>query len=246
MFYLTGDTHSDVVCRIKTWIDLYYEDTYEDNYLIILGDFGLIWHSNPTEFELVQIELINKLCLETKLTLLFLDGNHENFERLEKFPIIEWNGGRVGKISPFIFHLQRGESYKVSEYAENWRFVVLGGADSHDKEWRVKPEAFLKYGKLWWPQERISDKDVDNTLEQLNEYDCKVILTHDCPSTIYSMIYAETPKQSNHQLQKVFDEVYNRGKNSYWFFGHQHLNQTWHLDNVKCTALYEEIIPLNL
>ena len=63
-----------------------------------------------------------------KFTTLFVDGNHENFDRLYSYPIIEWHGGKVHKINSSIFHLMRGEIYEI----DNKKIFAFGGASCHD------------------------------------------------------------------------------------------------------------------
>ena len=61
-------------------------------------------------------------------TTLFVDGNHENFERLYRYPVEEWHGGKIHKIRDSVIHLMRGETYDI----DNKKFFVFGGAKSHD------------------------------------------------------------------------------------------------------------------
>jgi metallophosphoesterase superfamily enzyme len=61
----------------------------KSDYVIIAGDFGVIW-DNSKEQDYFLKWLDNK-----KFTTLFIDGNHENFDLLNEYPITEWNGGKV-------------------------------------------------------------------------------------------------------------------------------------------------------
>ena len=52
-----------------------------------------------------------KWLSEKPWTTLFVDGNHENFDRLKNYPITEEWGGKVQKIYDKVYHLMRGEIY---------------------------------------------------------------------------------------------------------------------------------------
>ena len=53
--------------------------------------------------------------------MLFIDVNHENFEKLNSYPVETWCGGKVHKNHNNVIHLMRGEVYCVEE---NTIFVV--------------------------------------------------------------------------------------------------------------------------
>ena len=131
--YITGDTHSDFR-RFRPYIfneQLGFSGNPEDNYMIICGDFGGIWYSK--DYEETQEYLPEENDRLVKLnsypwTTLFVDGNHDNFDRLYSYPVDDWHGGKVHRIKPNIIHLMRGESYLI----EDKRFFCFGGASSHD------------------------------------------------------------------------------------------------------------------
>ena len=71
MIYITGDTHGDVdfdkLLKLKEK-NLSYED-----YLIICGDAAICW----SPFDLIRFLRIYN---DIGCTILFVDGNHENFD----------------------------------------------------------------------------------------------------------------------------------------------------------------------
>lgn len=73
----------------------------KEDYLIITGDCGVL-------FDVVQSPSIINLYSYLPYTVLFVDGNHENFNLLNFIPVSVWNGGKVHKISNSIYHLMRG------------------------------------------------------------------------------------------------------------------------------------------
>ena len=50
---------------------------------------------------------------EKPFTTLYVDGNHENFDRLYGYPIENWQGGKVHKIRPSVLHLMRGQVFEI-------------------------------------------------------------------------------------------------------------------------------------
>ena len=91
-----------------------------EDFVIICGDFGLVWQDCAEERRWLN-------WLEEKpWTTLWVDGNHENFDRLHTYPATEWHGGKIQKIMPHVFHLCRGQIFQL----ENRRIFTMGGAGS--------------------------------------------------------------------------------------------------------------------
>ena len=94
MIYITGDTHGTT-----DWEKLNTRNFSEQefmnpdlDYVIITGDFGGIWGDEEDAY-------ILKKYNQRNFTTLFIDGNHENHDLLDKYPVEEWHGGKVHKIS---------------------------------------------------------------------------------------------------------------------------------------------------
>ena len=94
MFYITGDTHADFSRFKENKFPIQSEMTKND-YIIICGDFGGVWnYIVESIYEKHWLDWLNN----KNFTTLFVDGNHENFERLYNYPVEEWHGGKVHKI----------------------------------------------------------------------------------------------------------------------------------------------------
>ena len=102
--FVTGDIHGDPR-RLNT--ESFYEQKQfsgdkDENIVIILGDFGLIW-SRDSENKQEKYYLD---WLEQKpFTTVFVDGNHENHVRLATYPVKQWHGGLVHEIRPLCQHV---------------------------------------------------------------------------------------------------------------------------------------------
>ena len=89
MIYITGDCHSDFVRFSKENFPEQIVMT-KDDYVIICGDFGGVWDVDEES----KRETWWRDWLEGRsFTTLFVDGNHENFDRLYAYPVEEWNSG---------------------------------------------------------------------------------------------------------------------------------------------------------
>jgi len=109
MIYITGDCHGNFE-RFNNSIFPEQEEMTKDDFVIICGDFGGVWHKDvESEQETMILD-----WLECKpFTTLFVCGNHENFDRLYGYPVEEWNGGNVHRIRPSVIHLMRGQVFTL-------------------------------------------------------------------------------------------------------------------------------------
>ncbi len=231
MIYLTGDTHIPLdIDKLSTKNFPAQKKLTRNDYVIVLGDFGLLWKKNKI-YE-YWLDILSK----KNFTLLFVDGNHENFEWLNSFPVKFWNGGSVHEIAPNILHLMRGHIFKIDKR----RFFVMGGADSYDRLQRV---AYID----WWPEERPNRADMQNAEAMLNLVNFKVdyVLTHTCPAEVLPAIKKRHPEYrfdgENYSVENLLQDIKDHLAFKEWFFGHWHENFTY--KNYRC--LYGDIICLN-
>ena len=243
---VTGDIHGNPFQRLNLENFPEGKTFTKEDYVIILGDFGLVWDDSAMEHSCLD-------WLENKpWTTLFIDGNHENYDLLNKFPIKEWGGGRVQKIRSSVIHLLRGEVYDIGGY----KFLAMGGARSHDiqdgvlevgdpriKIWKKDNFKLFRINHIsWWEEEIPNEEERKNALKNLAENDYKVdyILTHEAPSSdvvlMDHLLYH--PDEYSRWLEM---EIRQKVRYKKWFFGHYHLN----LDvNEKETCLFERRIRI--
>ena len=222
MIYVTGDTHIPIdVSKLNATNFPQQKEMTKDDHLIICGDFGAIWDGGKEDF-------FWQNWLDTRnFTTLFVDGNHENFPMLYEYPLIDYKGGKVHKIKDSVYHLMRGEVFTI----EDKKFFAMGGASSHDKEFR-------KSGVSWWPEELPSEKEYKNATDNLdaNNREVDYIITHCAPISIQARL---APDYAVDGLINFFEYIYESDiKYTKWYFGHYH-------DDVdiddKHTCLYYDI-----
>lgn len=252
MIFVTGDIHSKPH-RFSTDIFFEQKEMTKDDYVIILGDFGLVWNfESESKMEKFWLD-----WLENKpFTTLFLSGNHENYDRLDAYPVEEWNGGKVQKIRPSVIHLMRGQIYTLQGHT----FYTQGGASSHDvcdgilelddPNYKLKkkrldqdPYALYRVNHLsWWERELPSEEELQEGLENLAKHDNKVdyILAHS-PSTSLLMEMDDGSYQID-RLTEHLQYVTETVEHKYFLFGHMHENRNF--PEKKAACLYEQIIRL--
>ena len=226
MILVTGDTHG-VIDYNK--IDILNDKKIlsKNDYLIIAGDFGGVWNKNTLE---------NDLSYYTKLSfnVLFVDGNHENFDLLNSYPISIWNGGKVHKIKNNIYHLMRGQIYNI----ENKTIFTFGGGTSIDKYRRIEHIS-------WWEDEIPSLDEIKEAKSNLKKYNNKVdyIITHsiDSKSLNNPNLFIYGNKCESFEDNYILDWFNDNVSYKHWYFGHYHIDAI--IDDKK-TALYNNIIEL--
>ena len=248
MIYITGDCHANFNKFDKTRFPIQEEMTKGD-YVIICGDFGGVWNYQvESEYEKHWLDWLNN----KNFTTLFVDGNHENFDRLYKYPVEEWHGGKVHKIRNSVFHLMRGEIFTI----DNRKFFAFGGAKSHDiqdgivnidEEERIynlrKMRAFFRIRNYsWWDLELPTEDEMINGIKNLEKVNYKVdyIISHCCPTSVQSLIGG--PGFEKDILTDYFQQISEKCEFKMWFFGHYH---DYRKINSQYVLLYEDIIPLH-
>ena len=232
MIFITGDTHADVE-RFNTEIFPEQKEMTKDDYVIVLGDFGLVWNKAESKYEKHWLDWLDK----KPFTTLFIDGNHENFDRLETYKSETWHGGRIQRIRPSVIHLKRGYVFNL----QGLKFFVFGGARSHDiqdgilqpgdpkiKEWG--PSGYRKLyrvlGESWWPQEMPTEAEMIRGRKNLakNNNNVDFVLTHDMPTsmlTLYCSLYANFRAKPD-ELEDYLEEIRCNNEYKRWFCGHYH------------------------
>lgn len=235
MIFITGDTHIPIdVEKILNypWHTTIYENDFNDfesidlcdNYLIVCGDFGLIWSQQESITEKFYKNAFK--CLPIKI--LFIDGNHENHDRLNQYPVCDWHGGKVSFIDEQIIHLKRGQVYEIN----NKKIFTIGGAYSHDIETRTPYVS-------WWPNEVPNTNEMNEALNNLAKHNNKVdyIITHDISSNVIPEL---NPKYDKDNFNDFLEHIDKTVSYEQWFFGHYHQDKI--IDKHRC--LYNDIIQI--
>jgi hypothetical protein len=150
MICITGDTHGTIdISKLNHVASALRKVDDENHYMIIAGDFGMIWQQSYSDSQINTKDMIaiRRVYEKKPWITLFVDGNHENYSRLcteeyvkymrgeditgadqGEFPLVDMFGGKVQKIRDGVYHLLRGEIYTI----HGKKILAFGGASSHD------------------------------------------------------------------------------------------------------------------
>lgn len=216
---LVGDTHGNggfVRTAVKR-----YAEVSEADVIFQLGDFGFTFHEHFIE------------CVQdVGLPWYWLDGNHDNHDFLSE-PKRDADGNvidlppfsdpsRFHEIWPNIFYSARGHAWEW----DGVHFLTCGGAFSIDRAYRTQHVS-------WWPQELITDAEVDRCVSQ-GKVD--IVLSHDAPAGVdplEAMLEATGYKVgvesrlNREQMTKIIQAC----QPSHLYHGHYHFAYTGTADN---------------
>lgn len=204
MIYATGDMHGDY--------DLFSQKKFKNindgDTLIVCGDFGFIWRGDSKERK-----VLDKLARK-KYQILFVDGTHENFDLLDKYPVVGFAGGKAHKIRDNIYHLMRGQVFEI----EGEKIFAMGGGESPDID--IRPE-----DTTWTNDELPNREEMREGARNLERYKFKVdyIVTHEPAQKIKTFLNlkdVEAPRVS--ALNAYFQELSANCEYTRWFFGSLH------------------------
>lgn len=226
-FVIAGDTHGTFdIRKVINYFEGREDEYTKEDYLIICGDVGVCGFSASDEAK------TRSILRNLPVTVLFVDGNHENFEQLNSYQIDSWNGGKVHFIESDIIHLMRGQIYDI----DGVRFFTFGGAYSIDKAYRAE-------GISWFPEEMPNREEYEegwNNLERVG-FQVDYILTHTGPREIAaSMGYGEL-SDDEVELRQYLQRVADNTDFTAWYFGHFHEDAEVE-DMFFC--LYDEMVEL--
>lgn len=201
----------------------------------VVGDFGIWTH---VQAGVHFLDAVEEEARALGLIVTFTDGNHENFDDLYAIPV-DQDGWR--RVRPHIWHAPRGHIWRWGGI----NLMSMGGAHSIDGPGGIwtqargpltKPKQLMGRANArvlldgmdepvvlpkghdlggWWPQEVITDADVEiainNMAQWVDDYplwpDIDVLFAHDAPSCIpISGINGYPAGDENRaKLQKVYE-----------------------------------------
>ena len=209
MICITGDVHG-WEWRFDEERCPYLKKLGAGDFLIVAGDFGFVFLNDQRERKF--LDSLAKL----PYTVLFIDGNHENFDALFKYPLDMWNGGKVHIIRDNVLHLMRGQVYGI----EGKKFFTFGGGYSIDKFLR-------REGVSWWKEEMPGLAEYEEGMRNLEKHGFKVdyIITHAAPESVMNMIFPnhDPEKELNLYLERVKQATEFR----HWYFAHLHMEEDY-------------------
>lgn len=238
MVYITGDCHADFT-RFSTRNFPEQKTMTRDDYVIVCGDFGGIWNFMvPSKDEIYWLNWFS----QKPFTLLFVDGNHENFDRLKEYPKVKYHGGMAHKIRDNIYHLMRGYVFDL----QGKKFFAFGGARSHDIQdgilnfedyqsindcirdynARTRRGEMLRINHLsWWADELPTSAEMKRGIRELEKvnFDVDFVISHCLPQEVCTV----AGYRSSDKLTMYFNELVLEHKLKFyrWYCGHYHRDE---------------------
>ena len=210
-FYVTGDVHGNLdidKLNVKNFKESSSLD--KNDYLLICGDVAMFWDNGDDDF------YTKIFYAKQPYTVLWIDGNHENFNLINQLPVEKWNGGKVHKIYDNIYHLMRGQVYNIDGHT----IFTFGGAESHDKIYRTK-------NLSWWEQEMPSLEDLEEADKNLKKVNYKVdyVFTHCIYNDLQDYLSKFITGYNQNILTDYFQSLYEKLDYKTWYCGHYHLDE---------------------
>jgi len=238
---LLGDTHGNTGFVLNKVIPAAKAAGVQWIYQV--GDFGYWEH---TDEGVQYLDEVQEGLVLAGLNLVFIAGNHDKVSLISK---------RYPKVDDFyivrssIWFAPNGTQWEF----EGTSFVALGGAYSVDKDWRLKVEAerainlaagnaYYALGdypdhyvaerahaetaeSLWFPEEEMTDDDLDRILLDLRDTKVDVILAHDKPLSSNPMIKL-LPIPECQPNQRRLQKAVNTLQPKLFVHGHLHCRYT--------------------
>lgn len=234
MIYITGDIHREQdIHKINPREFEAGNHLTPDDYVIICGDFGCIWDGGSGD------EFWLKWLASLPWNTLFVDGNHENFDVLSTYPIVDYKGGKARKIRDNVYHLMRGEVYEI----DGRSFFTFGGAYSHDLMYRTEHVN-------WWKNELPTKAEAQNALNNLEKHDWNVdyVISHD--------VYTSHPLSKKYDMplspygpdyvdiHSLLEQFNKKLQYKVWFCGHYHGDYIHYDQKKPCITLFNHVVLL--
>lgn len=218
-----GDWHGNT-----RWMQhaIYTAEMRGADVVVQLGDFGIGWDEGQ------YVEAVAAAVADTGVPVLFIDGNHENFDMLLALPVRD-DGLR--EVAAGVFHLPRG---LVWEWAGE-RWLAAGGGYSVDKPYRIE-------GVSWWPQETLTEAEVEACIAA-GKID--VLLTHDTGTHVIPGTHRTAewfqPEQIeiSHAHRRQIDRIIEATRPALAFHGHYHTAYTAEVGETRVIGLDKDEAP---
>lgn len=228
-YWLTGDTHGiqEFIKRFNTK-NFPVTNMFGENYVIILGDFGGLWDKSSKK----AIIYLSRWLREKPFKLLFVAGNHENYDMLEELAVMDFKGGKVGVVSDQIYWLKHGYVFNF----DGKKCGVFGGASSIDRGNRIE-------GKTWWSQEMPKREEMYMFIDNLDAVGGKIdyLLTHTTSSDILPF-YIKSNYKITDSVSRFLMFIHDNYKFKQHYFGHFHIDKS--MECFKTTCMYRSILKL--
>ncbi len=256
--YLTGDTHGENIERFSFRKHKWLRELTADDVVVVLGDTGLMWPGYKKEAAHFPHSIEDK-----PFQIIFLLGNHDNYDWAETLPEVEAFGGVLRQV------VADDRAWPGRYVCKDWAVLDLAGkhcllcahADSHDawslydaddhegiKLAKKRRERFRIRHVSWWPQEKLDVEAFEEFIHRHKGEHFDAILTHDRPAVMQERLprHGEPARPVTDQ-EKFFDRLREELDFGVWAHGHMHYERLAYYDEagVRLFCLYGEFTSID-
>jgi Icc-related predicted phosphoesterase len=141
----------------------------------------------------------------------FVPGNHDNYHALPAHALEGTHG--ICKLGDF-------------------EFMYVRGALSVDKHHRLIDVS-------WWEEEEMMYEDGLKTIAFALKNKPKVILSHDCPFSVYDRVVTNEYKLVGSRTATILQSIFELHQPDLWVFGHHHKDIKFEVDGTTFICLNE-------
>ncbi len=198
--------------------------------VVVAGDFGF-WNSkmlNPHNND----NLYAHQYFSFDIPVYFVDGNHEDHNRLQQ--LVEKHGNKNPiDVGSNCWYIPRACTFDITNHSNGRKktIVGLGGAYSIDKLMRIA-------GVTWFEQEQLRLKDIVG-LDTTAPID--IVVSHTCPEVILPRVAKTCNIPYNNiterQTERLLDQVFDQISPKHWIFGHWHSSGSYRHRSTTLTLL---------
>ncbi len=199
---LAGDWHGN-----RAWAEACFAVAarHRCDAMVQLGDFGL-WPGREDAW----LDHVDALASAARVPLVWIDGNHENHDALDRWRE-KADGQGLVPMRGSVTWASRGARWEWAGV----RFGALGGAVSMDRFLRRK-------GVNWWAGEAVTQDDVD----RLGDAPLDILLTHAAPTTTLGpyrpLPLPEAILADAREVRSLLDQAVARTRPALVVHGHYH------------------------
>lgn len=146
-------------------------------------------------------------------------GNHDNY--------CEDENGKFYLQTPHFLG-----DYGVWEAPGFGPVFYVRGAWSIDQDVRT-------WGLDWWPKEELSIAELHDALALYTEVKPRLVVTHDCPSTVADILLAGKPRFATCRTSHGLEAMFRTHQPKWWIFGHYHVDWRQQIEGTTFVCLDE-------
>lgn len=192
----------------------------KSDYLIILGGCGITAPRRDREAEIARFR-------DLPCSVLFLDGERDDYDFLDDHPAYPWNGGLAQTVSRGIMRLCRGQVFTI----DGLRILTFGGCTTEGRD---------DVGKYWdwWPDQDPSQEDIDTAISNAGE-SVDYILSCDCPTSWRRPMGLKGSTPSSEAAEAILWNV----RYGTWLFGN--LGRDAVVPGMNASAVHSRVIRIS-